>query len=206
MSALAIVPSIPQVVVGYDCRGTTYFSFAMARHENHKKGTYAGVDCNCWERPDDIVHFADSPEVFVGANSHLWDKLAHLSAFVANNDMYHSSIVAISLILDHSNVAIRKLPFAGRGILHTDTAVPLEVQSSWEHLGYDVADAFFQSALCYYLPCFSEKQFQTVCLTESGCFATYEEAELVRRLLSERAEDHGPFFVFALFEVPRSSW
>ncbi len=175
-------------ILGYDVRDSIGLGSSIA---------YYGVDDSCWGRPLTLdAELARKQGIWTGGNSHLWDELGKLKAWIEDRWDGPHSIICISLILSSPNPAFAFLPIAGDGFLYLNDATPEHLEPDWCFLGYDVADAFFDSVLCTQRAMIPECDSYE--FTEYGCFTNQGEAEDCRQLAELKVPEHAPFFTMAL--------
>ncbi len=155
--------------------------------------------------------------VWIGPNRPLWDDLASLKACLSNQwprDDRSCWFVAITRFyeVEHRESRLCDIGHRPAGTVvfpfHEATS-PNTALSSWQFLGYDVADGSLLSGLsnCGYG---TEEEIQSYRerfgghLNEYHLLKDLDPAVEFRQLTNERIPEHSPFFVYALWLV--ESW
>lgn len=150
---------------------------------------------------------ANFPE-FAGSIQDLWnnlDDLVRVGKLTKGEALKQCRIVAIELICENANQA---LEWSAR----TASVTPQTLDNNWQHLGFDVADAFLTSSLCN---CglgakanaikIQSKRVSSL-LNEYHLFVNALCASEFARISSHYIPEHSPFFVFSIWWYKRSAF
>jgi hypothetical protein len=158
--------------------------------------TPLSVDARVW--PSVVAQGFPQTE-WRGANPGLWDELARMQASVGPLAAA-AWIIAVSCIADGSSE-----PPEGSGLYRVSTAPP-SLDSEWQLLGFDVADAAFTSGLsnCGYgaSEVAALRASWAPMLNARHLFTDAPTALAFKELSDRRVPEHAPFFVYALHRRP----
>ena len=144
---------------------------------------------------------------WTGPFQDLWENLDDLQKFLARRGRvairpYWVIAIARGRNAPAEEAAMGQHP--GGLVFEYGRVNPAAQREGWELLGYDIADYFQLSGLmnCGYGGEAEDRlQFFASRLNAFHLFDSVQDADLCRKWMDERVEEHAPFFVHALFKV-----